>query len=131
MLIHIYMYVHSSESRSCKGVSAAVLCFITGLLHVYDAAILVYLLWKQIRTNKRNFNVLIASAYMSPTNACAGVSSHARSLNFGMRLYLHPHLSICSIGSDESAHICPDLSEPLLLADAIRTEIYCTGLSLS
>ena len=57
-------------------------------------------------------------------------SSKTRYLNFGLSLHIHLYfVNAGSQGSGKSAHmcICADLPEPSLLADAISSEILCTG----
>ena len=57
--------------------------------------------------------VLNAYALMPLKNTHADIASNATGLYFGLSLHLHPTTYA-------------DLPEPLLLADMIRTEFFCT-----
>ena len=74
-------------------------------------------------------SVLIADAQLTLINNHAGISSKAGILNFDLILYLLPYfVKASSEDSGKSALlICTYLSEPSLLADAISTQITCTG----
>ena len=51
----------------------------------------------------------------------------ARGLNFGLSLHVHPYFVYVSSGGCGESVQCTDSPEPPLLADAISTEISCTG----
>ena len=59
--------------------------------------------------------------------AHADISSEARGQKSGLSLHIHPYFMYGRSKTLASLGIWTDWPEPLLLTDAINTEISCTG----